>query len=231
MSAWKPTVFGPVHHLRAARRCASRCACRPSRSRLPRPAVRRSSSATSAAFRNVSAIFFVLPAGSFAQSAGLAAESMRITPYLRMPRSRSFLPISAGLAHLRHERLRVPRRCPSRSRRPSGGHTGATSEPTTRFFDAYLVGQPLDVVVGRIDVDVRVEEEQIDAVEFRAVDFGGGRHVRASCRDRWAARHPGRPCRRDPATSRCGWLDVCASLSSFACFPQRDVIRPRGRPV
>jgi len=33
-------------------------------------------SAMSAALRNVSAIFFVLPAGSFAQSAGLLAESI-----------------------------------------------------------------------------------------------------------------------------------------------------------
>ena len=37
-------------------------------------------SAMSAASRNVSAIFFVLPAGSFAHSAGLAAESMRTMP-------------------------------------------------------------------------------------------------------------------------------------------------------
>ena len=45
-------------------------------------AARRSpwSSAIAHASLNVSAMRFVLPAGSFAQSAGLAAESMRTTP-------------------------------------------------------------------------------------------------------------------------------------------------------
>jgi hypothetical protein len=37
-------------------------------------------SAMSAALRKVSAIFFVLPAGSLAQSPGLHAESSRMTP-------------------------------------------------------------------------------------------------------------------------------------------------------
>ena len=65
---------------RAARRCASRCACRPSRSLLRPPAARRSPRRCPHACRNVSAIFFVLPAGSVAQSAGPAAESIRTMP-------------------------------------------------------------------------------------------------------------------------------------------------------
>jgi hypothetical protein len=47
---------------------------------IRRYGVVRIDSAMSAALRNVSAIFFVLPAGSAAQSPGLQAESMRTTP-------------------------------------------------------------------------------------------------------------------------------------------------------
>ena len=151
----------------------------------------------SAALRNVSAIFFVLPAGSFAHSAGLAAESMRMTPYLRTPRSRSFLPIAQALRTCVRKFFRSSS-LPIAEPPPVGGHTGATSDPTTRFFAADLVGQPLQVVVGRIDADVRIEEEQIDAVELRAVRPAPSRSGRASCRDRSAARRPGPPLPTSP---------------------------------
>ncbi len=60
---------------------------------------------------------------------------------------------------------------------PVGGQTGATTEPMTKFPRTDLVGQTLQIVIGRIDLDVRREQEQIDAVEFRAVDLGGRRQV------------------------------------------------------
>ena len=54
-------------------------------------------SATVHASRNVSAMRFVFAAGFSAQDAGPTAESMRTTPYLRTPRSRSFLPMAQAL--------------------------------------------------------------------------------------------------------------------------------------
>ncbi len=42
---------------------------------------------------------------------------------------------------------------------------------------ADLVGQPVEFVVAGVDIDVRREEEQIDAVEADALDFGVGRQV------------------------------------------------------
>ena len=97
-------------------------------------AARRSpkDSATSAASRNVSAIFFVLPAGSLAHSAGLAAESMRMTPYLRMPVAFSFFAISQAFRTCVTNALRSSS-LPMAEPPPVGGHTGATSEPTTRW--------------------------------------------------------------------------------------------------
>ena len=41
----------------------------------------------------------------------------------------------------------------------------------------HLVGQLLQIVVARVDVDVRGEQKQIDAVELDAVDLGRGRQV------------------------------------------------------
>ena len=38
-----------------------------------------------------------------------------------------------------------------------------------------LVGELLQVVVGRVDADVRIEEEEIDAVELDAVHLAPSR--------------------------------------------------------
>jgi hypothetical protein len=53
---------------------------------------------------------------------------------------------------------------------PDGGNDGADHEA----FAPDLVGELLQLVVGRIDTDVRVEKEQVNAIEFLAVDFGFG---------------------------------------------------------
>jgi hypothetical protein len=52
---------------------------------------------------------------------------------------------------------------------PVGGQTGATSEPTTSCRTRIRSGQSIDLVVGRVDADVGVEQKQIDAVEPDAV--------------------------------------------------------------
>ena len=85
---------------------------------------------------------------------------------------------------------------------PVRGHTGATTEPTTRPKRAHLVGQPLQIVIGESMLDVRVEQEQIHAVEFHAVHFRGGREGAAWYPDRWAVPNPDL-CRPGRATWRC----------------------------
>ena len=82
--------------------------------------------------RNVSAIRSVLPSGSFDHSAGPHAESIRTTPYFRMPMSRSFFPIAHAL------RTCVRSFCgPRRSPSPipllwaaTRGHQGSHHEPS-----------------------------------------------------------------------------------------------------
>ena len=109
----------------------------------------------------------------------------------------------------------APPRCPIAEPPPVGGHTGATSDPTIRSFERILSASRLQVVVGRVDADVRIEEKQIDAVEPGAVRPRLRRSGRASCRDRSAARRPGRPCRPGPATSRCEAGFLCISCASY----------------
>ena len=100
-------------------------------------AARRSpkSSAMLHASRKVCAMRFVLPSGSFAHSAGLAAESMRITPYGRICRSRSLRPMRQAFLTCVRKRVRSSS-SPSRTRRQWRRHTGATSEPARNRFAA-----------------------------------------------------------------------------------------------
>ena len=58
---------------------------------------------------------------------------------------------------------------------PVGGHTGATSEPTTKPLAAILSASVFRSSSARVDADVRIEEKEIDAVELLSVDAGGGR--------------------------------------------------------
>ena len=111
----------------------------------------------------------VLPAGSFAQSAGLDAESMRTTPYLRIPRSRSVFAIAQAFRTC-VTKLRRSSSLPIAEPPPVGGHTGATSDPITRPREATRSRKALQLVFGRIDAGVRIEQEQIDTVELDAVD-------------------------------------------------------------
>ncbi len=60
---------------------------------------------------------------------------------------------------------------------PVGGQTGATTEPISRFRATDFVGQGFELIVRRVDADMRLEEEQVDAVEAHALDFGVGRQI------------------------------------------------------
>ena len=91
-----------------------------------------------------------------------------------MPRSRSVLPISQAFRTCVRNFFRSSS-FPIAEPPPVGGHTGATSEPTTSSAPADAVGQALDLVLARIDADVRIEEEQIDAVELDAADVAASR--------------------------------------------------------
>ena len=169
-----------VHRFQQLRPCTSSCACRPSRFRLRPPAVRRSSSATSQASRKVAAIFFVLPAGSFAQSAGPAAESMRTTPYLRTPSSSQLLRDRAGFSPASRKPC-VLRRSPWPIRHPSAATPAppAIHRQVLRFCT--VLGQLLQFVIGRIDTRCAA--------------------AKGTDRRRRSGRHPPRFSPSDPASS------------------------------
>ena len=58
------------------------------------------------------------------------------------------------------------------------GQTGATTEPTTRPLRTRSCRPSREIASSlAIEVDVRMEQEQIDAVELLAVDLGRGRQV------------------------------------------------------
>ena len=87
------------------------------------------------ASRNVCAIRLVFSSGSFAHSSTPVAESIRITPYSLIFRSRSLRP----MRHAFLTWVRKPVRCvssPMAEPPPVPPQTGATSEPAFRFFDA-----------------------------------------------------------------------------------------------
>ena len=101
---------------------------------------------------------------------------MRTTPYFRTPRSRSFFAIAQAFCTCVRNCCRSSS-LPIAEPPPVGGHTGATTEPDHEALGPDLVGQRLQVVVGRVDARVRIEEKQIDAVEPHAIHFGGGGQV------------------------------------------------------
>ena len=131
MSAWKPSVLGPVRP--ASSRSTMRFQlCMPPQQISPSAASRSPwSSAMSQASRNVSAICFVVARRDRPPSrSGSPAESMRTTPYGRMPSSRSVLAMrqalrtcvrkflrSSSLAHRRAAAGRRPDRRDDASRR------------------------------------------------------------------------------------------------------------------
>ena len=169
MSAWKPTVCGrPTCSSSSTLRFTL---CMPPQQISP-SAARRSpkDSATSAASRNVSAIFLVLPAGSLAHSAGLGGRVDADDAVLADADVLQLLADRAGLAHLGDEGLALllaAHRRPATGRRPHRRNQRADDE----VAPADAVGQLLQVVIRRIDADVRIEEEEIDAVELDAVHF------------------------------------------------------------
>ena len=94
----------------------------------------------------------------------------------------------AGLAHLRQERSSAPRRCPSPSRRRSAATPARRAIRRRGSSPRILSASRFRSSSRRIDADVRIEQEQVDAVELDAVRRAPRRSGRASCRDRSAAR-------------------------------------------
>ena len=101
---------------------------------------------------------------------------MRTTPYGRMPIWRSVRAMRQPLRTCVRNCSRAAS-SPIAEPPPVGGQTGATTEPMTRPRDANFLGQLFELLVGRVDADVRIEQKQIDAVELLAVDLGRGRQV------------------------------------------------------
>ena len=176
-------------------------ACRPSRSRLRRPAARRSLRRCRRPRGRSARCAWCWPPGSLAHSAGLAAESMRTMPYWRMPGRAVCCPMRQ--AFRTWVRKRAALGLVAHGRAAAGGRPdGRDQRSGAQSFGGELVGQAGEIVIGGIDIGVRQGEEQIDAVEAYAIHFGGGGEIRAWCRDRWAARNRDlfRPVR---ATWRC----------------------------
>ena len=126
-----------------------------------------------------------------------------------MPTSRSDPADPARLPHLRDELLAfggVAHRGAAAGRRPD--RRDQASRPA-RPRAANPIGEPLDLVVARVDADVRIEQEQVDAVELDAVDRGLRGEIEHRVEIDQAAPSPVL-CRRDPATWRCGGPETCA---------------------
>jgi hypothetical protein len=128
--------------------------------------------ATSQASRNVCAIRRVLPSGSLAHSAGLAAESMRTIPYGRAPNSRSLRAIRQALRTCARNAAARPR-CPWPSRRRWAARPAPPPIPPPGPARALCRPAAPDRRRSHRS-SMRVEEEQIHAIEPRAVHLGGG---------------------------------------------------------
>ncbi len=91
---------------------------------------------------------------------------MRTTPYGRTPEQSQPLGDAAALANLLDEFLAI---CLRAHGRPAAGRRPDRRDDRTdgQILRAELVGDLLESVVVDIDVDVRIEEEQVHAVEFR----------------------------------------------------------------
>ena len=150
MSAWKPDVFGRFA-VPASPPLPPAVHPAPADLALGRQPFAKAFGDVAGLRRKVSAISSVFAVGSLAQSATLAAESIRTTPPWPMPISRSLPGNAAGLAH------HVDKRCALRlaphgraaaDRRPDWRHDRADFQVRARN----LVGQPLQISsVGRVD--------------------------------------------------------------------------------
>ena len=108
---------------------------------------------------------------------------------------------AAGGSNGVEELLPGLRRRPWRSRRPCRARPARrASRLEAALLDA--VGDASQVVVAGVGIGVGEEEEVVDAVEFLAVDLGGGGQVEHAGRDRAAA--PGR--RPSPLPTRPGHM-------------------------
>ena len=93
-----------------------------------------------------------------------------------MPRSRRVLPIAHAFLHLREKALAFLVAAHGRAsagRRPHRRDERSDDEAAR----ADAIGKPLQRLAIGVDVDVRVEQEQVDALEADAVDVGGRRQV------------------------------------------------------
>ena len=213
MSAWKPTRLRAVRPLRAARP-SCRQQCMPPQQISPSAASRSPcSSAMSRGLAERLGDSLRVASGSAAQSPGSRPSRSARRRTCRTPSSRSVRAMrhafwtcvrnflrASSLAHGR----------PAAGRRPDRGDNRADASPR----DADLVGQRLQLVVGRVDADVRVEEEQVDAVELDAIDLGRGREVEHRIE---AIGGSGRGlCRRGRATWHYEVQGICGHVSVLA---------------
>ena len=210
MSAWNPSVFG-----RSTISSSSTLRlqlCMPPQQISPSAASRSpKSSAMSHAWRNVSAIFFVLPAGILRPLGRARRRVDADDAVLPDAEIAQLLGDRAGLLHLRHEVASGPRRCPSPSRRRSAATPARRpSRPRSPWREPC-----------RPAPSSRRRSRRCSCADRRGTDRRRRtsrrpprrrRSGRASCRDRSAARRRDRPCRPGRATWRCAASDTCACV-------------------
>ena len=106
---------------------------------------------------------------------------------------------------------------------PDRGDEGADREAVA----GDVVGHALDRVEVAVDVEVRGDDEEVDAVELLAVGLGVGGELEQGVEgdDRLGCR--GRPCRRCRATWRCAASGSCWAWSTS----QRSVFQGASAPI
>ncbi len=221
MSAWKPKFFAPT--------ISSSCTIRRHECMPPQqisPSAASTSSASSAT---------CTPRGTSRRSASGSPRGpsptrwgwrpsrcgRREVAHAHLARSRIAMRQASTCVTNACARPRVHRAAAAR-RRPDRRDDRADHE----VLRPHPVGQPLELVVARVDRHVRVEQEQVHPVELHAADVGGGGHVDHR-RGRSAARSRG-PCRRGRARRRCGAWGSC-SCCSWVVPSIRELRKPSRR--
>ena len=219
MSAWKPSVFGRFDQLEQLDHALPAVHAAPADfafGREPLAVALRRRRRLRGRSRRSSSCCRPDPSPS---RAGPPAESMRTTPYGRTPSSRSFLAMRQALRTCVDELLALLLARPSPSRRRSAARPARRPSRRRDLRDATLSASRFRSSSRRVDADVRIEEEQIDAVELHAVDLGRGGEVehRVEIDRRLGVR---RPCRRGRATWRCevsGYLCMVLRYRLLSC--------------
>ena len=175
MSAWKPSVFGPVDGFQQLDHVPRAVHAAPADFALGRQPLAEFLGDVAGLAKRVGD---PLRAGLRVRRP-LGRRAGRVDPHDAVRPDAELLQRAgdaAAFADLREELLAgrvVAHRRAAAGGRPHGRDDRADHQPVR----ANLFRQLFQLLVGRIDADVRIEQKQIDAVEPLAVDLGRGRQI------------------------------------------------------